>query len=255
MKQNTNSAKEVPNTIFLPAKMFALANMAVTNTATWMVQNRKYYPHLLFWGGAIAVGIVCACVALSLVSQSAGALAVSVVMQTGAAIAVVFTLVVFAVMGIGTHNALKYRALNAPPETANALPAGDTWQPPSIAPDILICLLPGETRENVPTFRQRAADIKNSAAITHAIWAVIVPPFKNEVMVLTAGKPFVFTRGNEPWLEQTADWCGTIDHTVESLETYRQYVDHFAFEYSKWATAAKMELHPEGAENIFIKTI
>ena len=244
------SAKPVPNTTFWHVEK--IVRYAPVHVSNWMVENRKSYPHLLFWGGVVAVGIVCACVSLSLVSQSAGALAVSVVMQAGAAIAVVFTLVVFAVMGIGTHNALKYRALNAPPETANALPAGDTWQPPSIAPDILICLLPGE---NVPTFRERAADIKNSAAITHAIWGAIVPPFKNEVMVLTAGKPFVFTRGNEPWLEQAEEWCGTIDHTREELETYRQYLAYFAFEYSKWATAAKMELYPEGAENIFIKTI
>lgn len=253
MNKVTNTAIGSQNiAIWHFEKLTALANMAYANTATWMMQNRKRYPIMLFWGGAIAVGIVCACVALSLVSQSAGALAVSVVMQTGAAIAVVFTLIVFTVMAVGTHNALKYRALNAPPETANALPAGDTWQPPSIAPDILICLLAGE---DLPTFRKRAADIKNSNAIGHATWAAIIPPFKNEVMILTSGKPFVFTRGNEPWLEQAAEWCGTIDHTSETTETYRKYVAYFAFEFSKWATAAKMELHPEGAESIFIKTI
>lgn len=250
MKQLTDTATKSPNTTFWHVEK--IVRYAPIHVSNWMSANQKSYPHLLFWGGAIAVGIVCACVSLALVSQAAGALAVSVVMQTGAAIAVVFAVIVFAVMGIGTHNALKYRALNAPPETSNALPAGDTWQPTSIAPDILICLLPGE---DVPAFRQRAADIKNSSAIGHAIWAAIVPPFKNEAMVLTAGKPFVFTRGNEPWLEQAEEWCGTIDHTTETIETYRRYVAYFAFEFSKWATSAKMELHPEGAESIFIKTI
>jgi len=252
MSKNEISAKSVPNTTFWHVEK--IVRYAPIHVSNWMVENRKSYPHLLFWGGAVAVGIVCACVALSLVSQSAGSLAVSVVMQAGAAIAVVFTLVVFAVMGIGTHNALKYRALNAPPETANALPAGDTWQPPSIAPDILICLLPGE---DVPTFKKRAQDIRNSADINHAIWAAIVPPYVDGCLILTGDRKqlFGFSRGNEPWLEKQADWCGTIDFTNEHIPTYRRYVENFAYEYKKWARPAKMELHPEGAESIFIKTI
>lgn len=246
------SAKSVPNTTFWHVeKIFRYAPIHVSN---WMSANQKHYPQLLFWGGAIAVGIVCACIALSLVSQAAGALAVSVVMQTGAGIAVVFTLVVFTVMAVGTHNALKYRALNAPPETANALPAGDTWQPPSISPDIIVCLLPGE---DVQTFKKRAADIRNCADITHAIWAAIVPPYVDGCLILTGDRKqlFGFSRGNEPWRESKADWCGTMDFTNEDITTYRRYVENFAYEYRKWATPSKMELNPDRAENIFIETI
>ena len=189
-----NSAKSVPSLSELPQKFAALAHMAATNMAMWMVQNRKSYPAFLFNAGAVAFGIVIACITLSQISTTATQMAVGAVMQAGIGLCSVAFLVVVFTMTVGTYRAVEYNAFTAPPDASVALPETvDTWQPPSISPDILVCLLPGES---LTAFSHRVKDIQSGNAITHAIWALIVPPFNNHVMILTAETEtdFVFTR-------------------------------------------------------------
>lgn len=255
MQPEQQSAKKMPSLSELPQKIGALAHMAATNTAMWMVQNRKSYPAFFFWGGAVAFGIVIACITLSQISTTATQMAVRAVMQAGIGICSVAFLVVIFTMTVGTYRAVEYRAMTAPPDASVALPETvDTWQPPSIAPDILVCLLPGES---LTAFAQRVKDIQNGHAITHAIWALIVPPFNEHVMILTAETEtdFVFTRGNEPFFDEPQAWAGKPDHKNETIRDYRRYVEWVAAHFAKWASAQKLSVRPDRSTKTFVEEI
>lgn len=252
MQPEQGSAEKMPFFSAWPDKIGALANMAATNTALWLVQNRKHYPHFFFNAGAVAFGIVIACIALSLISTTATQMAVGAVMQAGIGIFAVGFVVVLLTMTAGTFSAIRH-TVDTWPVAEKALPETvDTWQPPSIAPDILVCLLPGES---LATFKKRVQDIQDSHAITHAIWAVVVLPFDYEVMVLTPGDPYVFTRGNEPFFDGPQEWAGKIDHRAETVTKYREYVEFFCWHYVRWVTAEKIAMHQKSASQILTEKI
>lgn len=256
MQPAQESAKKMPFHSEWPAKIGALANMAATNTAMWMVQNRRHYPAFFFWSGAVAFGIVIACIALSLISTTATQMAVGAVMQAGIGICAVAFLVVLLTMTASTFSAVQHAVryeVEKWQSSEKALPETvDTWQPLSIAPDTLICLLPGES---LATFKKRVQDIQEAHAITHAIWAVVILPFDCEVMVLTPGEPYVFTRGNEPFFDAPQDWAGTVDHRAETVDKYREYVEFFCWHYVRWVTAEKIAMHQKSASQILTEKI
>jgi len=253
MSTEQKSAATVPNiAVWHLKKAIRYAPIHLTE---WMVQNRKSYPAFLFWSGVVAFGILIACIALSQISQTATQMAVGAVMQAGIGLFYVAFLVAVFTMTVGTYRAAEYRALTALPDASVALPETvDTWQPPSIAPDILVCLLPGES---LASFAQRVKDIQNGHAITHAIWALIVPPFNDHAMILTAETEtdFVFTRGNEPFFETPQEWSGKHDHKSETIQQYRRYVEWVAAHFAKWASAEKLRVRPDRSTKTFVEEI
>lgn len=248
-------AKKVPLFENWPKEISTIVNMAATNLAMWMLENRKTYPAFLFFGGAVAFGIVIACITLSQISQTATQMAVGAVMQAGIGICSVGFLIVLFTMTLGVFRAVEYRKMTAPTNASAALPETlDTWKAPDISPDILVCLLPGES---LATFAQRVKDIQNSNAITHAIWALVVPPFNEHIMILTAEDKSdgVFTRGNEPFFDSPQEWAGKPDHKNESIEQYRRYVEWVAAHFSKWASAEKLRVRPDRSTKTFVEEI
>lgn len=254
MQPEQGSAEKMPFSSEWPAKIGALANMAATNTAMWMVQNRKHYPAFFFWSGAVAFGIVLACISLSLVSEMATQMAVGAVMQAGIGICSVAFLVVLFTMTAGAYSGVKHAVATWPKEEKALPETVDTWQPPSISPDIIVCLLQGES---IASFAQRVQDIKDSKDITHAIWALVVPPFREHVMILTAetATDFIFTRGNEPFFDEPQEWAGTPDHKNETVDQYRRYVEWVADHFQKWASAEKLRVRPDRSTKTFVEEI
>lgn len=252
MQPEQQSAKKMPNiSVWHLKKAIRYAPIHLTE---WMVQNRKSYPAFFFWGGAVAFGIVIACITLSQISTTATQMAVGAVMQAGIGICSVAFLVVVFTMTAGAYQGAKH-IVETWHEEKKALPETvDTWQPPSIAPDILVCLLPGES---LTAFADRVKAIQNGHAITHAIWALIVPPFNEHVMILTAETEtdFVFTRGNEPFFDAPQAWAGKPDHKNETIRDYRRYVEWVAAHFAKWASAQKLSVRPDRATKTFSEEI
>lgn len=247
MTEQQNRAVPVPSDAQMHrTKADALAGMFAANVATWMVKNRMHYPHMLFWAGAVAVGIVIGTLALSVVSRAASMLALDLLEQLTYCILFVAFAVTLLTMTAGTVRAANESIFQPGTPAAKALPE-TTWQAPNIGPDILVCLLPGET---LPTFAERANAIRNSKDIAPERWAVVLFPNSAEGMILTDGDPYVFTRGNEPFLEQPEDWAGKVDHIREEPDAYRRYVTWFCDRYVRWVTAEKINLDRKSAIRI-----
>lgn len=244
MSEIQNSAVSVPNvTAWHVSKAVRYLPIHVS---TWMVENRKHYPHMLFWAGAVAVGIVVGTLALSVVSRAASMLALDLLAQLTYCILFVAFAVVLITMTAGTVRAANESVFQPVTSAAKALPE-TTWTAPNIGPDILVCLLPGET---LPTFAERANDIRQSKDIAPERWAVVLFPNSAEGMILTDGDPYVFTRGNEPFLAQPEEWAGKVDHINETPDVYRRYVDWFCDLYVRWVTAEKINLDRKAAFRI-----
>lgn len=252
MQPEQGSATKMPNiTVWHLKKAIRYAPIHITE---WMVQNRKHYPAFFFHAGAVAFGIVIACVALSVMSQYAVRVAVGAVMQAGIGICSVAFLVVLFTMTAGAYSGVKHAVATWPKEEKALPETVDTWQPPVIAPDILVCLLQGES---LTSFAQRVQDIQNSRDITHAIWALVVPPFREHAMILTAETKtdFVFTRGKEPFFDEPQEWAGKPDHKNETIQQYRRYVEWVSEHFSKWVSTEKLRVNEERSTKTFVEGI
>ena len=82
-------------------KIVALINIAVTDTAEYVAQNRQLIPLLILAAARIALGIVLAFFSIHIISTAYGEIAEEIVLQAGAAVAVLAFLVVFMVMAYG----------------------------------------------------------------------------------------------------------------------------------------------------------
>lgn len=250
MEQNNAVQKTVQNgadSFFLHLNQFRLlvSKFGAAHLSAWMIHNRATYPGLLFRAGTIAVGIVMAAVAMHMVSTGFGRIVEDVILQAATAIGLIALFVIGGIMFHGT--VLSFRHVwktwdETGPEQPKALPAGQTWQPPKINIDNLICLLPGESLAAF-TVRAKAAE----AETTHAIWAVYIPPLQKQAAIWTADKAtdFIFNRGDEPFnfmLEETLRLPAGIDHANETLAQYQKYIEWFAPRYRRWIDeGAKIE--------------
>lgn len=233
--------KSVPNvTSWHASKVLRYLPMHVSS---WMVENRKHYPQMLFYAGAFALGIVIGTLALSFVSQVAAQAAYGLLAQLASGIVFVSVAAILLTMTFGAFKAVQ----ESEPLFKSKAIAETAWQAPDISPDILACLLPGET---LPTFAQRAGHIRQSKDICPERWAAIIFPNSDQAMILTDGDPYIFTRGNEPFLDKPEDWAGKVNHASETPEVYRRYVDWFCDRYTRWVTAEKISLNQKATFKI-----
>ena len=261
MQQNTQGAEPQKNGAELQnlhlRKIGALINMAVTDTAEYVAQNRQSIPLTIIAGTRIALGIVLAFFSLHIISTAYGSIAEDVIMQAGAAVAVLAFLVVFIIMAYGLF--LSWGHLRATwhepqaerPAKLLSAPSAQTW-PPDISPDILIC---GTDKaafaENVVMAEKRT---------TNAVWAVIIPPFKTEPSILTADNAtnYFFSRGSEPFADIVPAELSLpvgLDHINETEKQYQQYVTWFCHWYKQWRTGAKLEADKARAKRTYIDII
>lgn len=262
MKNSANGATKAPNQIkmHLAQLRALLTSMAPAHIATWMNAHRHTYPSFLFWSGVVGLGILFATIAMHAISTGFGVITEDVVMQAGTGAAVIAFLVVSLIMMQGTHRSFVYvlQTWNdgqVSDEPKN-LPANAASTAPTIAPDILVYLRPGMADPEFAQMAETAAD-----ATTHAIWAAIIPPFKNTVAISTGQKEtdYIFTRGDEPFADSIKEEENRVpagmDHTGETMEDYLHYVNWFAFHYSRWRDAAKLQANPGRAMKTIIETI
>lgn len=223
-------------------------------------ESREKYPPLvirgLFYACTIALALMLATIGLNLISGSAGRIAEDIVMQAG-------TAVLFCLFCFFTGLILRAFLLSIPHVTAQpagekvqrAIAAVSEWTPPDIAPDNLVCLLPGEQMEQ---FAARFRKAENNRA--YAIWSVVIPPNRAECVILTGSEStdFFFSRGSEPFadhLQEGERLPANLDHVRESREQYQRYVDWFCAHYIRWEGAAKLEANQARAQKTMLETI
>jgi hypothetical protein len=254
MQQPADSAKKVPNQFF--GHLSKIVRNAPIHITTWMYDNKKTYPGFIFRAGLVAVGIVMATVSMHMVSTAYAVITEDVIMQAATAIGLIGFFVLLSFMARGTYLAgmHTWKEWNEnPPIEAQKLITAPTWQPPSLGVDTLICLLPGET---LASFHEREKAAK--AATSYAIWAAIIPPFQNAAAIYTAEEEtdFIFTRGDEPFLNPDApDYVDrrAWDHSNETYQAYTQYVDFFAPRFVKFAEQKKLVVKQERASRTFFE--
>jgi len=201
MQQPAESAAKMPNRTIWHQKIFSMLNMAVTDTAEYVAQNRQAIPLTIIAAARIALGIVLATFSLHIIATAYGEIAEEIVLQAGAAVAAVIFLAVFLIMAYGLF--LSWGHLRATwhepqaekPAKLLSAKAAQTWTPPDISPDILVC----GTDKSAFAENARIAESRT----THAIWAIIIPPFKTAAAILTAEKAtdYFFSRGCEPFAD------------------------------------------------------
>jgi len=254
MQQPADSAKKVPNQFFW--HLSKIVRNAPIHITTWMYDNKKTYPGFIFRAGFVAVGIVMATISMYMVSTAYAVITEDVVMQAATAIGLIGFFILLSFMARGTYLAgmHTWQEWNEnPPIEAQKLITASTWQPPSLGVDTLICLLPGET---LASFHEREKAAK--AATSYAIWAAIIPPFQNAAAIYTAEEEtdFIFTRGDEPFLNPDApDYVDrrAWDHSDETYQAYTQYVDFFAPRFVKFAEQKKLVVKQERASRTFFE--
>ena len=255
MQQPADSAKKVPNQFFW--HLSKIVRNAPIHITTWMYDNKKTYPGFIFRAGIVAAGFLFAALAIHMVSTGVGRIAEDIILQAGAGVGLIAFFALFGKMFVDTWKAGAYVAHtwneNKPEPEAKVLAAGPVWQPPSLGVDTLICLLPGET---LASFHEREKAAK--AATSYAIWAAIIPPFQNAAAIYTAEEEtdFIFTRGDEPFLNPDApDYVDrrAWDHSDETYQAYTQYVDFFAPRFVKFAEQKKLVVKQERASRTFFE--
>ena len=254
MQQPADSAKKVPNQFFW--HLSKIVRNAPIHITTWMYDNKKTYPGFIFRAGFVAVGIIMATVSMHMVSTAFAVITEDVLMQAATAIGLIGFFILLLLMARGTYLAGMHTWKDwseNPPIEAQKLITASTWQPPSLGVDTLICLLPGET---LASFHEREKAAK--AATSYAIWAAIIPPFQNAAAIYTAEEEtdFIFTRGDEPFLNPDApDYVDrrAWDHSDETYQAYTQYVDFFAPRFVKFAEQKKLVVKQERASRTFFE--
>ena len=255
MQQPADSAKKVPNQFFW--HLSKIVRNAPIHITTWMYDNKKTYPGFIFRAGIVAAGFLFAALAMHMVSTGVGRIVEDIILQAGAGVGLIAFIALFGKMFVDTWKAGAYVAHtwneNKPEPEAKVLVAGPVWQPPSLGVDMLVCLLPGET---LASFHEREKAAK--AATSYAIWAAIIPPFQNAAAIYTAEEEtdFIFTRGDEPFLNPEApDYVDrrAWDHSDETYQAYTQYVDFFAPRFVKFAEQKKLVVKQERASRTFFE--
>jgi hypothetical protein len=262
MQQQQNGAEKVQNgadALRLHFKrMEIIAGGGVyTHTYQWLNAHKITYPKFIFWSAVAGCGLLLATVGIHAVSTGFGRIVEDIILQAGVGVAVILFLALFGKMFIDTWQAGAYVAHtwndNKPEPEAMVLATGPVWQPPSLGVDTLICLLPGET---LASFHEREKAAR--AATSYAIWAAIIPPFQNAAAIYTAEEEtdFIFTRGDEPFLNPEApDYVDrrAWDHSNETYQAYTQYVDFFAPRFVKFAEQKKLVVKQERASRTFFE--
>lgn len=255
MQQPADSAKKVPNQFFW--HLSKIVRNAPIHITTWMYDNKKTYPGFIFRAGIVAAGFLFAALAIHMVSTGVGRIVEDIILQAGAGVGLIAFIALFGKMFVDTWKAGAYVAHtwneNKTEPEAKVLAAGPVWQPPSLGVDMLVCLLPGET---LASFHEREKAAK--AATSYAIWAAIIPPFQNAAAIYTAEEEtdFIFTRGDEPFLNPDApDYVDrrAWDHSDETYQAYTQYVDFFAPRFVKFAEQKKLVVKQERASRTFFE--
>lgn len=255
MQQPADSAKKVPNQFFW--HLSKIVRNAPIHITTWMYDNKKTYPGFIFRAGIVAAGFLFAALAMHMVSSGVGRIVEDIILQAGAGVGLIAFIALFGKMFVDTWKAGAYVAHtwneNKTEPEAKVLAAGPVWQPPSLGVDMLVCLLPGET---LASFHEREKAAK--AATSYAIWAAIIPPFQNAAAIYTAEEEtdFIFTRGDEPFLNPEApDYVDrrAWDHSDETYQAYTQYVDFFAPRFVKFAEQKKLVVKQERASRTFFE--
>jgi len=258
MQQPAESAAKMPNRTIWHQKIFAMINMAVTDTAEYVAQNRQSIPLTIIAAARIALGIVLAFFSLHIISTAYGEIAEEIVLQAGAAVAALAFLTVFIIMAYGLF--LSWGHLRATwhepqaekPAKLLSEKTPQTWVAPDISPDILVC----GTDKTAFAENARIAESRT----THAIWAVIIPPFKTAAAILTAEKAtdYFFSRGCEPFAEIVPAELALPDglnHAHEDEQQYRQYVTWFCRYYTAWRDGAKLEADKGRAKHTLLDVL
>ena len=253
MQQPADSAKKVPNQFFW--HISKIVRNAPIHITTWMYDNKKTYPGFIFRAGFVAVGIIMATVSMHMVSTAFAVITEDVLMQAATAIGLIGFFILLLLMARGTYLAGMHTWKDwseNPPIEVQKLITAPTWTPPDISPDILVC----GTDEKAFAVMAEAAFKQTS----HAIWAVIIPPFEKEASIITADKAtdFFFDRGNEPFsdrIQPEAALPAGLDHIGENEIMYRKYVTWFCAHYRQWRGAAKLEANKERAKQTMIEVI
>ena len=253
MQQPADSAKKVPNQFFW--HLSKIVRNAPIHITTWMYDNKKTYPGFIFRAGFVAVGIIMATVSMHMVSTAFAVITEDVLMQAATAIGLIGFFILLLLMARGTYLAGMHTWKDwseNPPIEVQKLITAPTWTPPDISPDILVC----GTDEKAFAVMAEAAFKQTS----HAIWAVIIPPFEKEASIITADKAtdFFFDRGNEPFsdrIQPEAALPAGLDHIGENEIMYRKYVTWFCAHYRQWRGAAKLEANKERAKQTMIEVI
>ena len=244
-----------------------IANGAkMVSKLTWMHlchyanEHRDKYPPLvirgLFYACTIALAFMLAAIGLNLISGSTGRISEDIIMQAGTAF--LFCLFCFLSGLISRAFLLSVPEVISTPtgeKTQRAIAAGVEWTPPDIAPDNLVCLLPGEQMEQ---YSNRFRKAEKSRA--YAIWSVVIPPFSAECVILTGDEStdFFFSRGHEPFVDQLQEGerlPANLDHVRESLEQYQRYVDWFCAHYIRWVGSAKLEANHGRAQRTLLEIV
>ena len=253
MQQPADSAKKVPNQFFW--HISKIVRNAPIHITTWMYDNKKTYPGFIFRAGFVAVGIIMATVSMHMVSTAFAVITEDVLMQAATAIGLIGFFILLLLMARGTYLAGMHTWKDwseNPPIEVQKLITAPTWTPPDISPDILVC----GTDEKAFAVMAESAFKQTS----HAIWAVIIPPFEKEASIITADKAtdFFFDRGNEPFsdrIQPEAALPAGLDHIGENEIMYRKYVTWFCAHYRQWRGAAKLEANKERAKQTMTEVI
>ena len=262
MEQNTPGAEPQKNgaesqNLHL-RKIGALINMAVTDTAEYVAQNRQLIPLTIITAARIALGIVLATFSLHIISTAYGEIAEEIVLQAGAAIAVLAFLVVFIIMAYGLF--LSWGHLRATwhepqaekPAKLLSAKAAQTWVAPDIFPDILVADF-----DRVSAF-QKAEDAKEKAS--YHKWAVIIPrnSTAGTIRMATPETTILFQRGKEPFADIVPPELSLpvgLDHINEDEKQYQQYVTWFCKYYVQWRDTAKLEAKTDRADRTILEVM
>lgn len=258
MQQPAESAAKMPNRTIWHQKIGDLLNMAVTDTAEYVAQNRQSIPLLILAAARIALGIVLAFFSLHIISTAYGEIAEEIVLQAGAAVAALAFLVVFIIMAYGLF--LSWGHLRATwhepqaekPAKLLTAKAAQMWTPPDIFPDILVADF-----DRVSAF-QKAEDAKEKAS--YHKWAVIIPrnSTAGTIRRATPESTILFQRGKEPFADIVPHELSLpvgLDHINEDEKQYQQYVTWFCNWYKQWRDTAKLEAKTDRADRTILEVM
>ena len=110
------------------------------------------------------------------------------------------------------------------------------WTAPDISPDVLICMMPGESLSD---FAARADQAIERASNTR--WAVVVP-YRNPVGMIYSGAGLhkEFTRDAPPFVSEGSVVPAEYKFTQEGEREYQQYLNWFAEQFREWSANVKI---------------
>lgn len=249
-------------------KIAILKQQATFHLLTFLSRNRDHWPRWIINAGLFAAGLIVAGLWLSITHPAAGEIWQNQLIS----LLLIFVTIAAAFLGFAIARGIYLSApeltRDIPPalslpekvflvfgvrfgDTVRALPAS-TWTPPDASPDILVCNLPGESKE---AFDARMDDAIKQANV--ARWVVVIRKGLPGGMIYGDGDGGAeFMRDAPPF--QTEKW--TPEQKIvppgtrfrdETETDFQDYVERFMLHYPEWSMRVKLSRRSASAAYVF----